>query len=232
MWDSCTLQGSIQTDRLLPDPARVRPRPVRTAASPPGLAIVSILVPSVETPCRGSLRRRGLPRRQPRDCPLGLSVSIRRSLAGTAGCRDRRRAPNPRYRNEAGESCSSLAFATARREVPSGFPYASSRTLHRAESPLLSKWVSGPSCASRRLFRRNHLRLQRGPCGPPSNASPGVSKDRPSVVYSQRVHSHRGVFARRRSCPKADTVRRQSPKLRNQRGHRRSSFRLRGFAPP
>jgi hypothetical protein len=94
-------------------------------------------------------------------------------------------------------------------------------------TPFLSNRVSGPSCASRHLFRRHHLRLQQGLAGHRQTPLLGISKDRPSVVRCWRVHSHRGVCPAREHC-----CQRQPPKLRNQRSHRRSMFRLRGFSPP
>lgn len=128
-------------------------------------------------------------------------------LAGTAVCRDRRRAPSPRYRNEAGEGSSSLAFATARREVLSGFPYASSRALHRADLPLLSKWVSGPSCASRRLFRRHHLRLQRDLAGRRRTPLLGFPKIAPPSCTARESTPTATSSSEDEPCPKADTTR-------------------------
>jgi len=144
MWDSRALQGSILRSSLTSDPRSFRGGPL------PGCLLAAW----------GSL-----PGRRPRACPCGLAGTIRRPSRESTNAATAVALPGTRYRNKAGESRSSLASATARPEVPSGFPYASSRTLHRADSPALSTRVSGPSCASRRLFRRHHLRRRPGLAG-------------------------------------------------------------------
>ncbi len=230
MWDSCTLRGSIK---------RLAVSSNHSGVTPPGPNHgVSALAHNRSDPC--SFRRGPLPGApSPPKFPSGADRVIAPSdcrmpsadpLAGTAVCRDRRRAPSSHYRNKAGEGSSSLAFATARHEVLSGFPYASSRTLHRAD-PAPLKLVSGPSCPSRRLFRRHHLCLQRDLAGLVERLSWGFQKSplrrmQPKSPLPPQRSRPRTV------CPKTVAARRQPPKLRNQRSHRRSSFRLRGFAPP
>ena len=201
MWDSCTLQGSIK---------RLAVSSNQPGATPPGPNRgVSALAHNRSDPCsfcRGPLPGASSPPKFPSGADRVIALSDCRipsadPLAGTAVCRDRRRAPSSHYRNKAGEGSSSLAFATARREVLSGFPYASSRTLQPGRPRSFRSWYRDPPVLHV-AFSDATISASNGALRATSNASPGVSKDRPSVECSRRVHSHRGVPVRKQSLPK------------------------------
>jgi len=182
----------VPSKKLAVSSNRAVTRTARTTTSPPGPAILSILVPSVVIPCREPLYRRGRlgfdaevsPGQQPRVRPVEPPETIRRRPSrGPPDAATAVALSNTRYRNEADEGCSSLAFATARREVLSGFPYASSRTLHRADPAPFEVGIGTLLCFTSPIPTPPSP-PPTGPCGPPSDASLGISKDRPSVVYS------------------------------------------------
>jgi len=97
---------------------------------------------------------------------------VRQPLAGPPTAATAVALSNPCYQNKADEGRSSLAFATARREVLSGFPYASSRTLHRAD-PSPFEQVIRTLLHFASPFPTPPSPPPTGPCGPPSDASPG-----------------------------------------------------------
>jgi len=173
MWDSLALQGSISSPGCHQPPpgcCHLGAQPRRLRRDP----FLSTLAPSVEVPCREPPRRRRLPsERRPPARPLGppglpsASPSREPPSAATAAA-----LPDTRYRNKADEGRSSLAFATARREVLSGFPYASSRTLHRADPASFEVVIRTLLCFAS-PFPTPPSPPPTEPCGPPSDASPG-----------------------------------------------------------
>jgi len=81
---------------------------------------------------------------------------------------------------------------------------------------LLSIGFSGPSCASRHLFRRHHLRLQPGLASRARCLSSGFLKIAPPL------------YAAEESTPTGASLQ----PLRDVRSHRSSLFHLRGLSPP
>lgn len=201
-------------------------RPQRLHCKP---ALLPTPVPSAEAPCREtsstwtsqtdhvlSSRTRTVNQAAFAAAPP-LQVGAR-PLAGPPTVATRHREPAlTRYRNKTGESCDSWGFVAARPAVQP-VAWLPLRGPLTGLTPALASGKSRPSCASRRLFRRYHLRRQSLPCGKPSAASPGISKDRPSAGSSAEESTPAGSIAAACFGMNGATG--------------SSSFRLRGSSPP
>jgi hypothetical protein len=177
--------------------SRVFPPGLPVAVFPRATTSFVILVPSADAPCRGH--------------PVRSVVADQTHTAQSPLRAIRARANQPPFGDFRPCDTPSLlqCYATGTKPVKVAargplllpvvrFFLVSHTPLHgpfTGLTPFLSKGHSGPSYTSRRLFRRHHLRLQPGPCGPSSNASLGISKDRPSVVRCRRVHSRDDIAA-------------------------------------
>jgi hypothetical protein len=216
MWDSRALQGSIQKTRCC-QPPRGSTRTARTTASPPGLTVLSILVPSVVVPCREPLCRHERPGSSP-----GLPPTPRPNLPDN----NRVFVLSNRQRPPAGAPCGTRRVS----QPPLRSPAHATGTK---PMKVVARWPLLPPVARFLLVSHSLLtdpspgRLPApfevgigtllcfaspfptppsppptGPCGPRQMPLLGISKDRPSVVCSRRVHSHRGARrTRRRRCP-------------------------------
>ena len=201
MWDSCTLQGSIK---------RLAVSSNQPGATPPGPNRgVSALAHNRSDPCsfcRGPLPGASSPPKFPSGADRVIALSDCRipsadPLAGTAVCRDRRRAPSSHYRNKAGEGSSSLAFATARREVLSGFPYASSRTLHRVDPASFEVGIRTLLCFTS-PFPTPPSPPPTGPCGPRRTPLLGFPKIAPPSNAAEESTPTAAFLSENSRCPK------------------------------
>jgi len=167
-----------------------RPRRLRRVSSS------EIRVLPVEAPCREPPRRRtSPPGHRPHGCPLGPPETVRRAPRGT------RRPPRPPSRSPTHATRTKPMKVAARWPLlppVARFLLVSHTPPHGPFTgliPVLANRCSGPSCTSRRLSRRHHLRLRQGLAGRDRTPLLGISKDRLSVVRCWRVHSRGGIAA-------------------------------------
>jgi hypothetical protein len=164
MWDSCTFQGSIQKTRCLQQPCG-HPHDsnhdvsVGTRNSLDPRSFRSDSLPGIPLPPKFPSDNNRVPvlsncQRPSADAPLGD-----------------RRMPQPPLRSPTHATGTKPMKVVARWPLlpPVARFFLVSHTPPHGPStgptPLLSKWVSGPSYTSRHLFRRHHLRLQRDLAG-------------------------------------------------------------------